>query len=214
MKSKACVAHQRSHRSQGPGLQRVTLLVSRECGAIGTILIRVGCAVTQNHYAISGLRSTEGRVCIHGPAATRVCLDVYGICYHKGGITTKRPMNAEGHAKLAPLLAGPGKAGTPLHWALPQELTPALWRDSPPLTMSRRNRPVRMNRVELTLPFTRGRWPQGPRLNMNSTAITQAHIQGLGLAHHKIYPIYILLERMKGPDPWNDICRIFMTWSR
>ena len=119
----------------GSGPQPVALLMSEGYATKGSTMVWVVCAVTQNHYAISGLRSTEGRVCIHGPAATRVCLDVYGICYHKGGITTKRPMNAEGHAKLAPLLAGPGKAGTPLHWALPQELTPALWRDSPPLTI-------------------------------------------------------------------------------
>lgn len=121
-------------------------------------------------------------------------------------------MNSEGHTKLSPLLVGPGKAGTPLHWALPQELTPALQRDSPPLTMSGRNHLDEMDIVELTLPLTRGRWPQGPRLN--SSAVTQAHIQGFGLDHHKIYPIYIPLEHMKGLVLWNDLCRISMTWGR
>lgn len=65
-----------------------------------------------------------------------------------------RPIKSEGHAKLAPLLVVPGKAGTPLHWALPQELTPAVGRDSPPVTMSGRNCPDGMDIVELTLSLT------------------------------------------------------------
>ena len=78
--------------------------------------------------------------------------------------------------------------------------------------MSGRNRPNEMDILKLTLPPTRGRWPQGPKLNIS--AFTQAHIQGFGLIHYKIYPVYIPLERMKGLILWNDICRIFMTWGR
>lgn len=34
---------------------------------------------------------------------------------------------------------------------------------------------------------------------MNSSATTQAQIQGSELAHPNIYPVYALLERVKGP---------------
>jgi hypothetical protein len=41
-------------------------------------------------------------------------------------------------------------------------------------------------------------WQSGRAGRLNNSAITQAQIQGFELAHLNIYPIYELLEHMKG----------------
>lgn len=52
------------------------------------------------------------------------------------------------------------------------------------------------------LPTRRG-WGATPVAWTNQFTATRAHIQGLGLAHPDIYPIYVLLERIKGLILWN-----------
>ena len=46
---------------------------------------------------------------------------------------------------------------------------------------------------------------------LTNSATTQAQIQGFELAHPNIYPIYELLECMKGPVLQIQSCRISMT---
>ena len=50
-----------------------------------------------------------------------------------------------------------------------------------------------------------------PVVQTNSSATTQTHILGLGLAHSIIYPIFDLLECVKGLVLWNKNPRISMT---
>jgi hypothetical protein len=51
----------------------------------------------------------------------------------------------------------------------------------------------------------------GIPLGLTNSANTQPLTQSFEMAHPNIYPIYELLEHMKGPDLQNRSCRIAMT---
>ena len=50
----------------------VVMQVLEGCDTAGTLLISVACAATPCHGDIQDQAAAEGRVCVHGPTATRV----------------------------------------------------------------------------------------------------------------------------------------------
>ena len=51
----------------------------------------------------------------------------------------------------------------------------------------------------------------GRAVGLSSSALSQAQIQGFELAHPNIYPIYDLLEHVKGPVLKIQSCKISTT---
>lgn len=109
-------------------------------------------------------------------------------------------MKSEGLAELDPLFAGPEKAGLAPCRTVQQEPT-ALRRDSPTSHHSHERAVLDgMSLGELAPPLPHLRSVASVAQTDTSSATTQDHTQGFGLAHAKIYPINNPLELVKGLD--------------
>ena len=110
-------------------------------------------------------------------------------------------MKSEGLAELDPLFAGPEKAGLAPCRTVQQEPT-AFRRDSPTSHHSHERAGLDgMSLGELPPPLPHLRSVVASVAQTDtSSATTQDHIQGFGLAHPNTYPINNLLELVKGLD--------------
>ena len=60
------------------------MLVPESNASAGAVLIWVACTTTQGHGDLLAQAAAENHICVCGPVAAGVCVDVPGPCYHKG----------------------------------------------------------------------------------------------------------------------------------